>query len=246
MTFTAMHPASMATTLGYGSQHQITPLQLAQQIPGLQQQVSPLALMQQEEQILPQEHLVSPVTFWTKVARHSVRYGAPAARQMLESVLYQQLVQQQIQAQIQQQQVQQQIQAQIQQQQVQQQIQAQLQQQLQQQIQQQALPPQVLQALQAIQAQALQIPQAAYAQPYAQAYAAQAYSQPYAAQAYAQQPGQQIPQLGVQSVLPQHVQAAYGQQVPLTMQSLNPLNQAYGQLHQQAAQQVPVPAGAGL
>ncbi|WP_182882837.1 hypothetical protein [Microbispora sp. H10949] len=233
MTFTAMHPASMATTLGYGSQHQITPLQLAQQIPGLQQQVSPLAMIQQEEQILPQEHLVSPVTFWTKVARHAVRYGAPAARQMLESVLYQQLVQQQIQAQIQQQQVQQQIQAQIQQQ-------------LQQQIQQQALPPQVLQALQAIQAQALQIPQAAYAQPYAQAYGAQAYSQPYAAQAYAQQPGQQIPQLGVQSVLPQHVQAAYGQQVPLTMQSPNPLGQGYGQLHQQAAQQVPVPAGAGL
>ncbi|WP_182874379.1 hypothetical protein [Microbispora sp. H10670] len=228
MTFTAMHPASMATTLGYGSQHQITPLQLAQQIPGLQQQVSPLAMIQQEEQILPQEHLVSPVTFWTKVARHAVRHGAPAARQMLESVLYQQLVQQQIQAQIQQQ--------------VQQQIQAQIQQQLQQ----QALPPQVLQALQAIQAQALQIPQAAYAQPYAQAYAAQAYSQPYAAQAYAQQPGQQIPQLGVQSVLPQHVQAAYGQQVPLTMQSLNPLSQGYGQLHQQAAQQVPVPAGAGL
>ncbi|MEU8198753.1 hypothetical protein AB0C10_33720 [Microbispora amethystogenes] len=234
MTFTAMHPASMATTLGYGSQHQITPLQLAQQIPGLQQQVSPLALIQQEEQILPQEHLVSPVTFWTKVARHSVRYGAPAARQMLESVLYQHQAQQQIQAQIQQQQVQQQIQAQIQQQ-------------LQQQIQQQALPPQVLQALQAIQAQALQVPQAAYAHPYAQAYAAQAYSQPYGAQAYAQQPGQQIPQLGLQAVLPQHVQAAYGQQVPLTMQ---PLNQVYGQLHQQAAQQVPgqvpVPAGAGL
>lgn len=233
MTFTAMHPASMATTMGYGSQHQITPLQLAQQIPGLQQQVSPLALIQQEEQILPQEHLVSPVTFWTKVARHSVRYGAHAARQMLESVLYQQLVQQQIQAQLQQQQVQQQIQAQIQQQ-------------LQQQIQQQALPPQVLQALQAIQAQALQIPQAGHAQPYAQAYGTQAYSQPYAAQAYAQQPGQQIPQLGVQSVLPQHVQAAYGQQVPLTMQSLNPLSQVYGQLHQQAAQQGPVPAGAGL
>ncbi|MBX6386945.1 MAG: hypothetical protein IRZ07_28865 [Microbispora sp.] len=198
MTFTAMHPTSMATTLGYGAQHQISPLQLAQQIPALQQ-MSPLAMIQPEEQILPQEHLVSPVTFWTKVARYSVRYGAPAARQMLEGVLYQHQIQQQIQ----------------------------------QQVQQQALPPQVLQALQAIQAQLQQVPQV--------------YGQPYAAQAYAQHPGQQALQLGIQPVMPQHLQAVYGQQVPLTTQPLSQVyGQPYGQLHQQAAQQVPVPAGAAL
>lgn len=195
MTFTGMNPASMATTLGYGAQQQISPLQLAQQIPGAQQ-LSPLAMIQQQdEQILPQEHLVSPVTFWTKVARYSVRYGAPAARQALEGVLYQHQVQQQ----------------------------------LQQQVQQQLLPPQVLQALQAIQAQAQQIPQV--------------YGQPYATQAYAQHPGQQAMHLGIQSVMPQHIQAAYGQQAPLTTQALP---QVYGQLHQQVAQQVPVPAGAAL
>ncbi|OPG13802.1 hypothetical protein [Microbispora sp. GKU 823] len=199
MTFTAMNPATMATTLGYGAQHQISPLQqLGQQIPGLQQQLSPLAMIQQEEHILPQEHLVSPVTFWTKVARYSVRYGAPAARQMLEGVLYQHQVREQIQ----------------------------------QQVQQQVLPPQVLQALQAIQAQAQQIPQI--------------YGQPYATQAYAQHPGQQALQFGVPSI-----HGAYGQQVPLTMQPLSQVygqayGQPYGQLHQQAAQQVPVPAGAAL
>ncbi|MEN3534302.1 hypothetical protein AAH991_04235 [Microbispora sp. ZYX-F-249] len=203
MTFTTMNPASMATTLGYGAQQQISPLQLGQQIPAAQQQLSPLAMIQQEEQILPQEHLVSPVTFWTKVARYSVRYGAPAARQMLEGVLYQHQVREQIQ----------------------------------QQVQQQMLPPQVLQALQAIQAQAQQIPQV--------------YGQPYATQAYAQHPGQQALHLGIQPVMPQHVQAAYGQQVPLTTQSLSQVygqayGQAYGQPHQQAAQQVPVPAGAAL
>ncbi|MEU7692032.1 hypothetical protein OHB01_38545 [Microbispora hainanensis] len=205
MTFTAMNPTTMATTLGYGAQHQISPLQqLGQQIPGMQHQLSPLAMLQQqEEQILPQEHLVSPVTFWTKVARCSVRYGAPAARQMLEGVLYQHQIREQIQ----------------------------------QQVQQQVLPPQVLQALQAIQAQAQQLPQV--------------YGQPYAAQAYAQHPGQQALQLGIQPVMPQHLQAAYGQQVPLTMQPLSQVygqgyGQGYGQLHQQAAQQVPVPAGAAL
>ncbi|MEV4455165.1 hypothetical protein [Microbispora sp. NPDC049633] len=203
MTFTTMNPASMATMLGYGAQQQISPLQLGQQIPAAQQQLSPLAMIQQEEQILPQEHLVSPVTFWTKVARYSVRYGAPAARQMLEVVLYQHQVREQIQ----------------------------------QQVQQQVLPPQVLQALQAIQAQAQQIPQV--------------YGQPYATQAYAQHPGQQAQHLGIQPVMPQHVQAAYGQQVPLTTQSLSQVygqayGQAYGQPHQQAAQQVPVPAGAAL
>ncbi|MEV7808032.1 hypothetical protein AB0O28_34300 [Microbispora sp. NPDC088329] len=209
MTFTAMNPTSMATMLGYGAQHQISPLQqLGQQIPGLQQQVSPLAMIQQEEQILPQEHLVSPVTFWTKVARHSVRYGAHAARQMLEGVLYQHQVREQIQ----------------------------------QQVQQQVLPPQVLQALQAIQAQAQQIPQV--------------YGQSYATQAYAQHPGQQALQLGIQPVMPQHVQAAYGQaaygqHIPLTAQPLSqaygqPYGQSYGQQHQQAGQQVPVPAGAVL
>ncbi|MEU8272972.1 hypothetical protein ACFYOK_15470 [Microbispora bryophytorum] len=220
MTFTAMNPTSMATTLGYGAQHQISPLQqlaqqipamqqlgqqipamhqLHQQIPGMQQQLSPLAMLQQEEQVLPQEHLVSPVTFWTKVARYSVRYGAPAARQMLEGVLYQHQVREQIQ----------------------------------QQVQQQVLPPQILQALQAIQAQAQQIPQV--------------YGQPYAAQAYAQHPGQQALQLGALSA-----QGAYGQQVPMTMQPLSQVyggqgyGQGYGQLHQQAAQQVPVPAGAAF
>ncbi|XVQ83603.1 hypothetical protein ACQP2K_32920 [Microbispora siamensis] len=203
MTFTAMNPTTMATTLGYGAQHQISPLQqlgqqLGQQIPGLQQQLSPLAMIQQEEHILPQEHLVSPVTFWTKVARYSVRYGAPAARQMLEGVLYQHQVREQIQ----------------------------------QQVQQQVLPPQVLQALQAIQAQAQQIPQV--------------YGQPYATQAYAQHPGQQALQFGVPSI-----HGAYGQQVPLTMQPLSQVygqayGQPYGQMHQQAAQQVPVPAGAAL
>jgi hypothetical protein len=200
-----MNPTTMATTLGYGAQHQISPLQqLGQQIPGMQHQLSPLAMLQQqEEQILPQEHLVSPVTFWTKVARCSVRYGAPAARQMLEGVLYQHQIREQIQ----------------------------------QQVQQQVLPPQVLQALQAIQAQAQQLPQV--------------YGQPYAAQAYAQHPGQQALQLGIQPVMPQHLQAAYGQQVPLTMQPLSQVygqgyGQGYGQLHQQAAQQVPVPAGAAL
>lgn len=208
MTFTAMNPTTMATTLGYGAQHQISPLQqLGQQIPGVQHQMSPLAMIQQEEHILPQEHLVSPVTFWTKVARYSVRYGAPAARQMLEGVLYQHQVREQIQ----------------------------------QQVQQQVLPPQVLQALQAIQAQAQQIPQV--------------YGQPYGTQAYAQHPGQQALQLG----MPQHLQAAYGQQAPLSMQPLSQAygqaygqgygqsyGQGYGQLHQQAAQQVPVPAGAAL
>lgn len=212
MTFTAMNPTTMATTLGYGAQHQISPLQqLGQQILGAQHQLSPLAMIQQEEHILPQEHLVSPVTFWTKVARYSVRYGAPAARQMLEGVLYQHQVREQIQ----------------------------------QQVQQQVLPPQVLQALQAIQAQAQQIPQV--------------YGQPYATQAYAQHPAQQALQLGMQPVMPQHIQAAYGQQVPLTMQPLSQVygqgygqaygqgyGQGYGQMHQQAAQQVPVPAGAAL
>lgn len=199
MTFTAMNPTSMATTLGYGAQHQISPLQqLGQQIPAMQQQLSPLAMIQQEEHILPQEHLVSPVTFWTKVARYSVRYGAPAARQMLEGVLYQHQVREQIQ----------------------------------QQVQQQVLPPQVLQALQAIQAQAQQIPQV--------------YGQPYATQAYAQHPGQQALQLGAASI-----HGAYGQQVPLTMQPLSQVygqayGQQYGQLHHQAAQQVPVPAGAAF
>ncbi|MEU6413092.1 hypothetical protein [Microbispora sp. NPDC046933] len=206
MTFTAMNPTSMATMLGYGAQHQISPLQqLGQQIPALQQQLSPLAMIQQEEHILPQEHLVSPVTFWTKVARYSVRYGAPAARQMLEGVLYQHQVREQIQ----------------------------------QQIQQQVLPPQVLQALQAIQAQAQQIPQV-----YGQPYATQAYGQHPVA--YGQHPGQQALQFGVPSI-----HGAYGQQVPLTMQPLSQVyGQAYGQpyaqLHQQAAQQVPVPAGAAL
>ncbi|WP_169949327.1 hypothetical protein [Microbispora sp. H11081] len=214
MTFTTMNPASMASTLGYGAQQQISPLQLSQQIPAAQQQLTPLAMLQQEEQVLPQEHLVSPVTFWSKVARYSARYGAPAARQMLETVLYQHQVREQIQ----------------------------------QQVQQQVLPPQVLQALQAIQAQAQQIPQV--------------YGQPYAAQAYAQHPGQQALQLGIQPVMPQHMQAAYGQhaqaaygqQVPLTAQPLSQVygqgygqayGQAYGQPHQ-AAQQVQVPVGAAL
>ncbi|MGI5155929.1 hypothetical protein [Microbispora sp. CA-102843] len=214
MTFTAMNPTSMATTLGYGAQHQISPLQLGQHLAAAQHQLSPLAMIQQEEQILPQEHLVSPVTFWTKVARYSVRYGAHAARQMLEGVLYQHQVQQQ----------------------------------LQQQVQQQLLPPQVLQALQAIQAQAQQIPQV--------------YGQPYATQAYAQHPAQQAMQFGSPSI-----HGVYGQQVPLTAQGYGQAygqgygqaygqpygqpygqayGQAYGQLHQQVAQQVPVPAGAAI
>lgn len=209
MTFTAMHPTSMATTLGYGPQQQISPLQFGQQIPQVQQQMAGIGVLQQEEQILPQEHLVSPVTFWTKVARYSARYGAHAARQMLEGVLYQHQVQQQLQLQIQQ----------------------------------QVLPPQVLQALQAIQAQVAQLPQV-YGQQFAQQYGQQ-YGQPYAAQQFAQHPGV-LQQLGIQPVAPQHLQAAYGQQIPLSMQ---PLHQVYGQPYgqaQQAAQQVPVAAGAAL
>jgi uncharacterized protein with PIN domain len=92
MTYTAMHPTYMATSLGYGSQQQMSPLQFGQ-IPQVfgQQQVSPTGgMIQQEEQILPQEHLVNPASFWNKLARQAIRYGQPVARQILEAVQYQQ------------------------------------------------------------------------------------------------------------------------------------------------------------
>lgn len=99
MTFTAMQPSYMTSPLSsYATQQQITPLQLGQltQSMGRQQVTTISQSIRQEEQIHPQEHLVSPVTFWAKIARSGVRRGAPAARQVLETVLYQQVAQQQI------------------------------------------------------------------------------------------------------------------------------------------------------
>ncbi|WP_433500426.1 hypothetical protein ACQP1K_09110 [Sphaerimonospora sp. CA-214678] len=97
MTFTAMQPSYMTTTpLGYATQQQISPLQLGQltQQPGQQQALSISQSTRQEEQIHPQEHLVSPRTFWARIARVGIRHGVPAARQVLETVLYQQAAQQ--------------------------------------------------------------------------------------------------------------------------------------------------------
>ncbi|MFC0861538.1 hypothetical protein ACFHYQ_04420 [Sphaerimonospora cavernae] len=91
MTFTAMQPSYMTAALGYTTQQPVSPLQLGQQ-----QALSISESTRQEEQIHPQEHLVSPQTFWARIARIGIRRGAPVARQVLETVLYQQVIQQQI------------------------------------------------------------------------------------------------------------------------------------------------------
>ncbi|GIH71687.1 hypothetical protein [Sphaerimonospora thailandensis] len=91
MTFTAMQPSYMTAALGYATQQPVSPLQLGQQ-----QALSISESTRQEEQIHPQEHLVSPQTFWARIARIGIRRGAPVARQVLETVLYQQVTQQQI------------------------------------------------------------------------------------------------------------------------------------------------------
>jgi hypothetical protein len=100
MTFTAMHPTYMAP-LGHAQQQFSSPQfgqQFAQQLPQAgQQQVSPFgSLAQQEEPIFPQELMLNPLGFWNKVARHGIRHGAPAVRQILDAVQYQQGVAQQV------------------------------------------------------------------------------------------------------------------------------------------------------
>ena len=92
MTFTAMEASYPATALSNPLQY-LSPQPIGRQIAqplGLPQMSPYGPVTSPEDQILPQEHLVSPVTFWDKLARQGLRYGAAAARQVLDAVLSQQ------------------------------------------------------------------------------------------------------------------------------------------------------------
>src|SRR5690606_24731876 len=98
-------------------QHAVAPqiAQLGMAMPQLAGQQASLlnGAIQQEEQVHPQEHLVSPQTFWTKIARMTVRHGVEVARQILDVLQTQHQIEQQIQEQAVEQVLRQQIQQQI-------------------------------------------------------------------------------------------------------------------------------------
>ncbi|MGP3958012.1 hypothetical protein ACTWPT_18565 [Nonomuraea sp. 3N208] len=62
-------------------------------IPGGPQASQPQPFQVAGEQIFPQEHQMSPVTFWDKIARCGLRYGPGVVRQILTTIEQQQMQQ---------------------------------------------------------------------------------------------------------------------------------------------------------